>query len=317
MNRIDRLMAIVLELQARRKQRAEDLAATFEVSKRTIYRDVEALCEMGVPVISVPGQGYSLVAGYFLPPLRFTTDEAIMLVLGGRFMADNFDAEYRMAAEAAGRKIVAALPADLQEEVGSLEEAIRFIVVENPVAAERNVWLQPVRRAIVGRKTLSFEYRKRSADEGGTNVSRRQADPYGLVNIDGAWYMVAYCHLRNDIRNFRLDRMAEVKVLDKVFKRPAGFKIGGKSDNTRQLKVKVLFSREVADWVKEAPSFYSISQEDTDEGLLVTLMVRHERDVLNWLLGWGSAARVIEPQSLIALLSAEALSISRNYDKLP
>ena len=101
MNRTDRLLAIVLELQGRGRRRSEDLAATFEVSKRTIYRDIEALCQMGVPVVSVPGRGYSLVEGYFLPPLRFTSDEAILLTLGSDVMAQSFDAEYRLAAESA------------------------------------------------------------------------------------------------------------------------------------------------------------------------------------------------------------------------
>ena len=91
MNRTDRLLAIVLELQARGKQRAEDLAATFEVGKRTIYRDIQALCEAGVPVISTPGQGYALLEGYFLPPLRFTPDQALILLLGGDAMAQSFD----------------------------------------------------------------------------------------------------------------------------------------------------------------------------------------------------------------------------------
>ena len=82
MNRTDRLLAIVIELQAHRRRRADDLAATFEVSKRTIYPDVLALCEAGVPVISTPGRGYSLDDGYFLPPLSFTADEAVLLLLG-------------------------------------------------------------------------------------------------------------------------------------------------------------------------------------------------------------------------------------------
>lgn len=81
MNRTDRLLAIVLELQGKGRQRAEDLAATFETSKRTIYRDIQALGQAGVPLISVPGHGYSLMKGYFLPPLSFTTDEATMLVI--------------------------------------------------------------------------------------------------------------------------------------------------------------------------------------------------------------------------------------------
>ena len=76
MNRTDRLLAIVLELQGKKTQRAEDLAATFEISKRTVYRDIQALSEAGVPVISVPGTGYSLMEDYFLPPLSFTADEA-------------------------------------------------------------------------------------------------------------------------------------------------------------------------------------------------------------------------------------------------
>ena len=110
MNKTDRLLAIVLELQGKGRQRAEDLAATFETSKRTIYRDVLALCEAGVPIISIPGQGYSLMKGYFLPPLSFTTEEATMLLLGSDFMARNFDAQYRLAAESASRKIGSVLP---------------------------------------------------------------------------------------------------------------------------------------------------------------------------------------------------------------
>ena len=102
MNRTDRLLAIVLELQARKQVRAEDLAATFEVSKRTIYRDMEALSESGVPLVSVPGQGYSLMEGYFLPPLSFTPDEATLLLLGNHFVAENFDAHYQKVARSAG-----------------------------------------------------------------------------------------------------------------------------------------------------------------------------------------------------------------------
>ena len=81
-----------------------DLAASFEISKRTVYRDIQALCEAGVPVIAEPGRGYSLVEGYFLPPLRFSADEATMLLLGADVMAQSFDAEYRVAAEDAARK---------------------------------------------------------------------------------------------------------------------------------------------------------------------------------------------------------------------
>src|SRR5690349_23695534 len=86
MNRTDRLLAIVLELQSAGRRRAEDLAATFETSKRTIYRDIQALSEAGVPLVAIPGQGYSLMEGYFLPPLTFSAGEAAMLLLGSEVM---------------------------------------------------------------------------------------------------------------------------------------------------------------------------------------------------------------------------------------
>src|ERR1700738_4291025 len=127
MNKTDRLLAIVLELQRKGRQRAEDLADTFETSKRTIYRDILALCEAGVPVVSIPGQGYSLMKGYFLPPLSFTTEEATMLLLGSDFMARNFDAQYRLAAESANRKIESVLPEALHSDVHYLQSNIRFI----------------------------------------------------------------------------------------------------------------------------------------------------------------------------------------------
>ena len=99
MNRTDRLLAIVLELQGRDRVTAEDLARTFEVTKRTIYRDIAALNESGVPVVSAAGQGYWLMEGYFLPPVSLSPDEAIMLVLGSEVMAQSFDAQYQAAAE--------------------------------------------------------------------------------------------------------------------------------------------------------------------------------------------------------------------------
>src|SRR5512142_3168782 len=136
MNKTDRLLAIVLELQGEGWQRAEDLAETFETSKRTIYRDMLALGEAGVPVVSVPGQGYSLVEGYFLPPLSFTTDEAIMLLLGSDFVAQNVDALYQSAAQSASKKIEAVLGADLLEEIRYLQRSIQFIAMSSSLRTD-------------------------------------------------------------------------------------------------------------------------------------------------------------------------------------
>lgn len=314
MNRTDRLLAIVLELQARGKQRAEDLAATFEVDKRTIYRDIQALCEAGVPVISTPGQGYVLLEGYFLPPLRFTPDEALILLLGGDAMAQSFDAEYRAAAQSAGRKIAGALPEPLRDEVRSLQASMRFVADSTGGRPEQADSLRQLRRAILRRHTVCFRYQARYSQDGASAQSTRTAAPYGLVHVDGAWHLVAYCHLRQDIRHFRVDRMDQLTVLPQTFMRPADFTLDQReNDRLRALVVRALFDATAAYWVRESPSFFTVAEQQHKDGLLVTLHVRHERDVLQWLLSWGSHVCVLEPDSLRALLAHEAAQMLRNH----
>jgi predicted DNA-binding transcriptional regulator YafY len=312
MNRTDRLLAIVIELQARGKRRAEDLAATFEVGKRTIYRDIQALCEAGVPIISTPGQGYTLLEGYFLPPLRFSTDEALILLLGGDMMAQSFDAEYRMAAQSAGRKIAGALPEALREEVRSLQERIRFFAEGG--AGDYAERLRTLRRAIVGRHSVRFGYRARQSQDGASAHSVREADPYGLAHVSGTWYLVAYCHLRKDIRNFRVDRMDQLAVLSHSFDRPPDFRLERRDDpRRRRIVVRALFDHATADWVREARSFYTIAEEQREEGLLITLRVRQEEDILSWLLSWGARVQVLEPESLRRRIVEEATQIARKH----
>lgn len=314
MNRTDRLLAIVLELQGKGKRRAEDLARTFETSKRTIYRDIEALCEAGIPVVSVPGQGYSLMKGYFLPPLSFTSDEATMLLLGSDFMAQNFDAQYRAAAQSASRKIAGVLPEPLREEVGYLQNSIRFITYSTPTDVAEHDMLQQLRRAIIEPTTVRFCYHARYPSDGqSASSTTREADPYGLVHSPGAWYLSAYCHLRQDIRNFRLDRISNLELLPATFQRPANFQMGKREPERGSILVHVLFDSEVARWVRESRSYFIVNEEENAAGLLVTLKVRQESEVLQWLLSWGRHMRVLEPETLRKRLAEEAEAMLRNH----
>src|SRR3712207_1675966 len=101
MNRTDRLLGALLELQARGELRAEDLAHRFEVSVRTVYRDLQALSETGVPLVASPGKGYRLMEGYFLPPLTFSAPEAALLIAGGEYVRERVDPDLRRVAAGA------------------------------------------------------------------------------------------------------------------------------------------------------------------------------------------------------------------------
>ncbi|MBA3873346.1 MAG: YafY family transcriptional regulator [Anaerolineae bacterium] len=312
MNRTDRLLAIVLELQAKKLLRAEDLAATFEVTKRTIYRDVQALSEAGVPVVSLPRQGYSLIDGYFLPPLAFTSDEAMMLLLGSSFAALDFDAQYRAAAQSASRKIEAVLRDDFRAEVDYLRSNIRFIVSN---LSDREDTLQQLRRAILQRRTVRFCYHARfSADKDNTG-QLRDADPYALLHVDGIWQLMAYCHLRHDIRQFRLDRMDDFVLLDRTFTRPAHFKLSAMRKDVGKITIRALFDETVARWVHESPSFYQVEEKACDGGLLVTFKVHQEEQIVQWLLGWGAHVQILEPDSLRERLAHESAKMLQVHSK--
>jgi predicted DNA-binding transcriptional regulator YafY len=306
MNRTDRLLAIVLELQRNSHRRAEDLAATFETSKRTIYRDIQALCESGVPVIAQPGSGYSLVEGYFLPPVSFNTDEATMLLLGSEFVADNFDAQYREAAHSASRKIEAVVSEKLRAEVDYLRSSIAFVPASVLSGSAAAGFLLQLRRAIIERRTIRFLYHTRYSDDGSSARRIREADPYGLLHYADSWYFIGHCHLRNDIRNFKVNRIYDLEVLEKAFERPPNFRMEPPEDDSRHLVVRALFDRDVAPWVREMRSFYVTDMEERPDGLLVSMRVRVENEVIHWLLSWGGQVRILEPESVRRRLVEEA-----------
>ncbi|HEX4946645.1 MAG TPA: YafY family protein [Blastocatellia bacterium] len=313
MNRTDRLLGVLLELQRRKRVRAEDLAALFETSKRTIYRDIQALCETGVPIIAQAGQGYSLVEGYFLPPLSFSVDEATMLLLGSAFAAQSFDAQYREAAYSANRKIEAVLSPSQRDEVKYLQDSIALVAPETVGQGMTKGFLAQLRRAIIERKTVQFHYHTRYPQNGSQARNTREADPYGLVHYNGAWYLIGYCHLRRAFRNFRLDRMTDVQLLGKTFQRPANFTMEPPNDRSRQLQVQVLFDAEATPWVKEARGFFISEMHETPYGLLVTIQIHSEEEAIPWLLSWGYHVRVVEPQSIRRRIAEEAQKIVQNY----
>ncbi len=309
MNRTDRLLALILELQSSGTQRAEDLARIFETSKRTIYRDMQALCEAGVPVVAVTGQGYSLAEGYFLPPIQFTADEATMLLLGADVMRQSFDAESGAAATDAARKIIGVLPEKLRYRVKAVKESILFF---SPTGTAAEIeCLEKLRQAIFKQQIISFNYRGRYDEV----AKPREVNPYSLANVEGVWYLGGYCYLRQAERNFRLSRIQDLLLLDQTFivspeiKRPVCYE----QTDSKQVIVRVLFDEIVMRWVYEDRFFHAVSKEPTHNGLLVTLWVRQLEDILPWLGSWGSHVRVLEPDALRQLVIKEAQAVIEQY----
>ncbi len=318
MNRTDRLLAIVLELQAKGWQRAVDLAHTFGISRRTVYRDLQALDQSGVPIVAIAGRGYSLVEGYFLPPLRFSVDEATMLLLGSKAMTQIFDAQYRAAAESAARKITAILSAEIRDAVDAVQSSLQLIPVHQ-MSHERLTQLQRLRGAVLDCRQIRFRYhaRFRPADDPlseemreSPTATERTSDPYSITLVSGSWYLTAFDHLRQAIRRFKLDRIEDLTVLDTTFTRPSDpHLVARQNDPTMALTVRLQVDSQIARWVRESPSFFTVAEEVVEDGLIVTLRVRHIDEITQWVLGWGQHVRVLEPESLRQRIMEECRQI--------
>ncbi len=316
MNRSDRLLGILMQLQRHKERRAEDLASTFEVSVRTIYRDIQALCETGVPVIAMTGQGYSLPEEFFLPPLNFTLEEAFMLILGADFISQSFDTHYADIAQAATEKIQMVLPSPYYDEIAYLKKNIAVYAPESS-DEDRSFKLKQLRQAIMQKRRVQIAYTRRFQTDTTPQSTVREIEPYRLAQYNHIWFLQAYCHLREEIRIFRLSRIDDLRILPLSFERPTELNQDWvRPDSVRNLTIKVLAKWEVARWIQETPSFYTRSMEETPDGLLITLKVEHERDVMQWLLSFGANVEVLEPAFVREALIDEARAVLEQYGKV-
>jgi predicted DNA-binding transcriptional regulator YafY len=209
MRRADRLFQIVQLLRRRRRAtRAADIARALGVSERTVYRDVRDLTLAGTPIDGEAGVGYRLRPGYDLPPLMFDREEIQALVLGARIVRQFGDPALARASDAILNKVATVLPADL----APLLEDTRLFVPGIVSAKESADALGVARRALIDRRKLRIVY----ADASGAG-SERTIRPLGIFFWGRTWTLAAWCELRTDFRNFRLDRVTEAVRLDDGF----------------------------------------------------------------------------------------------------
>lgn len=304
MNRTDRLLGILLAFQARRDLRAEDLSSQFEVSVRTIYRDIQALSETGVPIAAMPGTGYRLLDGYFLPPLSFTADEAAILTLGGEFIHDRVDPELSRVAGEALQKLFSILPADRRRAVEQWQVDMQFLAFRDAPDAAK---LGQLRGAIKQARVIRIFYQTR----GRPFPEWRDVEPLSLIHADTAWCLAAYCRLRQAPRLFRLDRIDRLEVLAERFTLESHhlFDHGGSDPLSHYPEAQVRFEPRVERWVRERQPFTFLREEPGEDGPVFVYAVRDEGELIPWLLSWGAAVEILKPPWLQQRFAAEARSM--------
>lgn len=208
-------MKLILMLQQSNSRiTVDDIAEKFDISRRTVFRDFNSLSEMNVPVTYDKYKGYGIMQGYKIPPLMFTSKELATILVGLNFVKSQVDKTLIEDAKGVELKIKEVVPQDLLNFMESIEERTVVDPYLNFGAQkmEGGDWYV-ISNAISQNRSIKFDYRTKSEEK----ISSRKIDPYLIVFYRDHWNVIGHSHKRDDVRNFLLDRMSEIQILDEDF----------------------------------------------------------------------------------------------------
>ena len=215
-----RVLAVLALLQAHGRMSGSELAQRLEVNIRTLRRYIIMLQDLGIPIEAERGRNgaYILSAGFKLPPMMFTNEEALALTVGLISARRLNLADTDRAVESAFAKLERVMPLELKSRVRALTETITLASDRASSTPPSEAVLSTMSSAAQLQQRVHIDYHPNQGEDTG-----RDFDPYGLTYYLHKWYVVGYCHLRQDLRSFRLDRITQIHAINEHFKRPEGF----------------------------------------------------------------------------------------------
>ncbi len=301
-----RLFSVLELLQAHPQLTGAELAAKLDVDGRTVRRYVNRLQELGIPIETTKGRygGYKLDQKFKLPPLVFQSDEILAVTLGLLFTSRLHLAGIQDSSERAMRKIEQVMPKRLVEQMKVLNQVVQMEPQDDWYDLSAEIIFN-VSQAVHDQNSIWIQYGDRSKQ-----TTSRKVDPYGLVFMLGMWYLVGYCHLRLDLRTFRVDRIQSAKVMMAEFEKPSDF------DATRIVEdaiartpniwtIDLLFQGTVEEVRTKLPKAVATYQIQTD-GVLVSIKSPNLDQMARFILGLEGDFKVVGPiemkQALIRMI---------------
>lgn len=298
MNRFDRVTAILIQLQSRKTTKAQSLAERFGVSLRTIYRDIRSLEAAGIPVFGEAGLGYSLVEGYRLPPVMFTQAEAVSLLTAEKLVEKLASSQIKADYGSALSKIRAVLGSRDKDFLEGLEESIA-VRSRSHLAPGRDTpdGFPAILRSLAEKKTLVIDYAAP-----GKEKTRRKLEPLGVVFDNTHWYLIAYCRMRQDYRNFRLDRISSLDLLKETFpdRHPSLKQFLEQINRERNLeRVALIVKTPALDHLENAKYFYGlVRQTEKENGTEMHFLTASLDDFAHWYVTFAEYASIVSPAAL-------------------
>ncbi len=274
-----RVLAVLELLQTHGRMSGTELAQRLEVDTRTLRRYIATLEELGIPITSERGRygAYMLVAGFKLPPMMFNEDEALALSVGLLAARSLGLAEGASAVASAQAKLERVMPAKLKHRLRAVDETVTLDLTRSAPPGDNRA-LTVLSAAAQQGKRVHMHYRSSKGED-----SERDFDPYGVLYRNGSWYVGGHCHLRHGLRSFRLDRVAEVEMLEKGFTRPVDFDAAAHLDFSiatlpRAVAVEVLLKTDLKTAMLELGEHIGLFEPHADGVLFKT-----RTDCIDWM----------------------------------
>lgn len=296
--RFDRIVAILIQLQSKRIVKAQDLADRFQVSLRTIYRDIRTLESSGVPILSEAGTGYSIMDGYRLPPVMFTREEAGSFVAAEKLMQQFTDKTLGENFRSAVYKVKSVLRSREKEWITTLESQIMVNPAREPFSHKVPDALEIIMEGIAEQKQVALMYQAFEADI----PTPRMVEAVGLFHENNCWYIVAYCHLREAYRQFRTDRITGISRTDKPYTREHGNidQYRKKEPIQDKMTIRILVDKKIVKHIQYGRKYYGyVSERQVGNKTEMTFEIcEKDPGFARWYLMFGDQAEILEPQSL-------------------
>ncbi|MEM1339317.1 MAG: YafY family protein [Bacteroidota bacterium] len=295
--RFDRIVAILIQLQSKRIVKAQELSDRFEVSLRTIYRDIRTLEAAGVPIASEAGIGYSIMEGYRLPPVMFTREEAGSFVAAEKLMQKFTDKSLGAYHESAMIKLKSVLRGDEKDWVEALESQVSIVPAQEIFNDKVPNALEILFESIAEKTQVFLSYESIEAD----GPVDRKIEPVGIFNENNFWHVLGYCHLRQAYRQFRTDRIHRINRTPEPFLlEHATVEELRNVESSQKTKVRILVDKKVAKFLKGSRNNYGFIKEKTSpHEIEMTFMVDDvDNHFARWYLMFGDYAKILEPEQL-------------------
>ncbi|MCD0487383.1 YafY family transcriptional regulator [Pedobacter sp. MC2016-14] len=300
MNRIDRLSAIIIQLQSRKTVRAQDIAERFDISLRTVYRDIRSLEEAGIPIIGEAGVGYSLVEGYRLPPVMFTREEAVAFITAEKLVTRLTDAANGALYNTALDKVRAVLKTTEKDYLENIDNRIEVFKSNRlPDLNPQHNPLQNILKAIAVKAVIQLEYFAYYRQE----HTKRLVEPIGVFYLQGYWHLIAWCRERKACRDFRFDRITELSLTDETYVDVhCAFK-DYLDDLYKEMKleeVTILVDHKANQHLGEQKYYQGfVEEQHTAQGVEMQFLTMSMEGFARWYMSFADYATVIKPASLL------------------